>query len=111
MTESTNAETAVPSPADVPEVAVERVSFSVPGWVRRGGTSSWMLIGILIALAVSSALFAILHDRWALAALAGVAYGLLTLRAGRVTAAIQAHMASNILIAIWAVSMNDWDVI
>ena len=68
-------------------------------------------VRILIALAVSSALFAILHDRWALAALAGVAYGLLTLRAGRVTDAIQAHMASNILIAIWAVSMNDWDVI
>lgn len=66
---------------------------------------------ILIALAVSSALFAILHDRWALAALAGVAYGLLALRAGRVTDAIQAHIASNLLIAIWAVSMNDWDVI
>ena len=43
---------------DVDDGSVERVNFEVPGWVRRGGTTSWMFIGMLIALAVLIGLIA-----------------------------------------------------
>jgi len=66
---------------------------------------------IAIAIGASSALFAALHDRWLLAGVAGVVYALLALRRGRIADAVQAHMASNIAIAVWALAMNDWDVI
>ncbi|MFT6773203.1 MAG: exosortase E/protease (VPEID-CTERM system) [Paracoccaceae bacterium] len=65
----------------------------------------------VVALAVSSGLFAALHDRWLLAAIAGLAFGLLALRRGRVTDAVQAHVAANGLIAVWAVMTGDWTVI
>jgi predicted PurR-regulated permease PerM len=42
--------------------SVERVVFRVPGWVRRAGTTSWMLIGVLIALAVLIGLIAATRD-------------------------------------------------
>ena len=62
MTESTIPETSATTPADVPDEAVEKVSFGVPGWVRRGGTTSWMFIGMLIALAVLIGLIAATRD-------------------------------------------------
>ena len=58
MTASTSPET----PADVPEGSVEKVSFEVPGWVRRGGASSWMFIGMLIALSALVVLIAATRD-------------------------------------------------
>ncbi|MFW2336172.1 AI-2E family transporter [Ilumatobacter sp.] len=47
---------------DVDDGSVERVDFRVPGWVRRGGTTSWMMIGMLIALAVLIGLIAATRD-------------------------------------------------
>jgi len=47
---------------DVAEGSVERVDFRVPGWVRRGGTTSWMLLGMMIALAVLIGLIAATRD-------------------------------------------------
>jgi exosortase E/protease (VPEID-CTERM system) len=64
-----------------------------------------------LALAVSSALFAALHDRWLAAALAGLVFGLLTLRSGRLTDAVLAHAAANAVIAAWAAAAGDWHVI
>jgi exosortase E/protease (VPEID-CTERM system) len=65
----------------------------------------------LVAIAVSSGLFAALHDRWMLAGAAGVAFALLTLRRGRVTDAIVAHATANGMIAAWAAVTGDWSVI
>ena len=65
----------------------------------------------VLAFAVSSGLFAALHDRWFAAFLAGIVFGLVMLRRGRVTDAIQSHMAANVVIALWAVFMRDWAVI
>jgi len=80
------------------------------GYVLRrlntGGTAM-----MILAFVVSSSLFAILHDRWVLALVAGVIFGLLMLRSGRLTDAIVAHMAANIVIALWAVMMQNWAVI
>jgi len=64
-----------------------------------------------IALAVSSGLFAALHDRWLLALIAGVAFGLLMLRRGKLTDAIWAHILANGVIVAWAIIMKDWSVI
>ena len=65
----------------------------------------------VFAFAVSAGLFAALHDRWLAAFLAGIVFGLVMLRRGRVTDAIQSHMAANVVIALWAVIMRDWAVI
>jgi len=61
MTESpsTEASAATPAPALEP---VEKVSFEVPGWVRRGGTVSWMFIGMLVALSALIGLIAATRD-------------------------------------------------
>ena len=45
-----------------PDARVERVQFGVPAWVRRGGTTSWMFIGMLIAFAVLIGLIAATRD-------------------------------------------------
>jgi exosortase E/protease (VPEID-CTERM system) len=49
----------------------------------------------LLALVVSSAAFGLLHERWLAGMLAGLAYGLLVQKSGRLQDAIAAHMASN----------------
>ena len=52
----------------------------------------------LIALAVSSIAFGLLHERWLAATLAGLAYGLLLQRSGKLADAVAAHMASNAVV-------------
>lgn len=73
--------------------------FDAPGWTR------------FVALVVSSAAFALLHERWLAAFLAGIAYALVTLRRGRLTDAIFAHAVTNAVIAAWAVGREDWAAI
>lgn len=65
----------------------------------------------IVALAVSTAMFAALHGRWFLAAIAGLAFGLLYLWKRRLSDAVVAHMASNAVIAAYAVAMSNWAVI
>lgn len=87
--------------------AIEELFFR--GYLlRRFGASPEMT---LLGLAISSALFAVLHDRWLAALLAGLLFGALTLRRGRVTDAFAAHAAANGVIAAWAVASGDWAVI
>ncbi len=62
----------------------------------------------IIAIAVSSALFALLHGRWIAAGVAGVIFALLALRRGRLSDAIVAHMVANLLIAGAAAVTGDW---
>jgi exosortase E/protease (VPEID-CTERM system) len=66
------------------------------------------LAGRLVAVALSTALFAALHDRWLPAALAGLVFAALTLRSGRLTDAILADAAANAIIAAAAIATGDW---
>lgn len=75
---------------------------------RIGVAGGWMA---LVAVVASAGLFAVLHERWLLAAGAGLVFGALVLRSGRVTDAIVAHMAANALIAAWAAATARWDMI
>ena len=72
----------------------------------RGGTA-----GRMLALAVSTALFALLHGQWLAAGVAGLAFGLVMLRRGRVGDAVQAHMAANLLVGLWALLTQDFALI
>jgi exosortase E/protease (VPEID-CTERM system) len=74
----------------------ENVAFSAFSW---------------LALIVSSAAFAMLHERWMAAFCAGLIYALLMLRQGRLSDAIAAHMASNAVIVVWAVVMQQWSLL
>ncbi len=64
------------------------------------------------AVAVSTLCFALLHDRWLAAGLAGVVFATLTLRpGGRITDAILAHMIANATIAAAALWQQNWGLI
>ena len=69
------------------------------------------LWGPLFAVAVSTALFAALHDRWTLAALAGLVFAWAALRRGRIADAIWCHAAANALIAGYALATGRWTMI
>ncbi|HML30117.1 MAG TPA: exosortase E/protease, VPEID-CTERM system [Hyphomicrobium sp.] len=64
-----------------------------------------------IALVVSSSLFGLMHDRWLAAALAGLLYGLLMIRSGRIADAVAAHMTTNAVIFAWAVFVGQWSLL
>ena len=64
-----------------------------------------------IAVLVSAVLFALLHDRWLAAGLAGVVFGLLVWRSRNITDAIVSHAAANGTIALWALLTGAWHVI
>ncbi|MBL4813834.1 MAG: exosortase E/protease, VPEID-CTERM system [Rhodobacteraceae bacterium] len=65
----------------------------------------------LFAVVFSTVLFAALHGRWLAAALAGLIFALLYLRRGKVWHAVQAHMAANLTIGIWALAAGDFSLI
>lgn len=67
--------------------------------------------GTAIALIASSALFAALHGNIVLAFIAGLIFGALVLRSGRVWDAVVAHAIANALIGLYAVALNNWAVI
>jgi exosortase E/protease (VPEID-CTERM system) len=69
----------------------------------RGGPA-WRVV----AVAVSSAAFAALHDRWLMAAAAGVIFALIKLRRGRLPDAVLAHATANAIVAAGAVWSGDW---
>jgi exosortase E/protease (VPEID-CTERM system) len=57
-------------------------------------------VSALLALVVSSLAFGLLHERWLAATLAGLAYGLLVQKTGRLHDAIAAHMVSNMVLFV-----------
>ncbi len=65
----------------------------------------------LVALVVSSGLFAALHGDWILAGLAGLCFGLLYLRRKNVSDAIIAHACANALIGAYALATGQWQII
>jgi CAAX prenyl protease-like protein len=63
----------------------------------------------LFSMAASSLLFGILHGQhWILGTLAGLAYAAVLQRRGRFGDAVVAHATSNLLLAAWVLSRNDW---
>ena len=52
-------------------------------------------------------LFAVEHDRWLVAAICGVAYGVLYLRHG-LGAAIVAHATTNFVLGLWVLKTGQW---
>ncbi|MCL6285236.1 exosortase E/protease, VPEID-CTERM system [Ruegeria sp. 2012CJ41-6] len=66
----------------------------------------------ILAVAISTAAFAVLHDRWLAAALAGLVFAWLALRRdGRLTDAILCHMVANALIAAAAIIEGNWGLL
>ncbi len=66
----------------------------------------------LVAVFVSTAGFAVLHDRWLAAGLAGLVFAGLALRpGGRLTDAILAHVVANAVIAAAAIARQNWGLL
>lgn len=66
---------------------------------------------MVLAVAISAGLFALLHDRWIEAAVAGVVFGLLVWRSRNITDAILSHASANFLIAVYAMLTGAWHII
>ncbi|HEY4341145.1 MAG TPA: exosortase E/protease, VPEID-CTERM system [Steroidobacteraceae bacterium] len=63
------------------------------------------------ALCLSSIIFGIGHGAWWIpATAAGVAYGMLAMRTGRIGEAIAAHATTNGLIAVWVLFLQQWQL-
>ena len=78
------------------------------GLIAPEGAAIWRLA---IAVAVTTAGFAALHDRWIEAAVAGLAFAAVYLRNRDVSAAIQSHALANAVVAAAAVVAGNWDMI
>jgi exosortase E/protease (VPEID-CTERM system) len=61
-----------------------------------------------LALIGSSLAFGVFHQRWVVASLCGLAYGLVQLAGGRLSDAVVAHGTTNALIAAWVLVTGDW---
>ncbi|WP_264193247.1 CAAX prenyl protease-related protein [Methylobacillus gramineus] len=61
-----------------------------------------------LALAVSSALFAIEHSLWFAGLIAGLAYGLLYIRSGKIWMPIIAHAVTNGVLGVWIIYTGKW---
>ncbi|MFD2738689.1 exosortase E/protease, VPEID-CTERM system [Sulfitobacter aestuarii] len=73
------------------------------------GRSPWFM---LLAVALSTAAFALLHDRWLAAALAGLVFAWLALRRdGRLSDAVLCHVIANAVIAGQALILGNWALI
>jgi exosortase E/protease (VPEID-CTERM system) len=65
----------------------------------------------IIAIAVSAALFALVHGRWIEAGLAGMIFSFVYMRNGRLADAMAAHAVANAVIAAVALWRGDWALI
>jgi exosortase E/protease (VPEID-CTERM system) len=64
-----------------------------------------------LSFVVTSLLFGMMHQRWMAAAIAGALYALLVYRSNRLSDAIAAHAASNLVIFVWAVAAGQWTLL
>lgn len=60
------------------------------------------------ALLISSVLFALEHSQWLAGFLAGLVYGWLYMRTGKLWVPIVAHAVTNGLLGVWILVMRDW---
>jgi exosortase E/protease (VPEID-CTERM system) len=64
-----------------------------------------------VALAISSVLFGAMHgQRWLAGTVAGLLYGWLAIRRGRIGEAVAAHAATNTLIAVYVLAFGQWQL-
>jgi len=61
-----------------------------------------------MALALSSALFAMEHSLWIAGLIAGLAYGWLYLRTNNLWAPVVAHTVTNAILGVWIVATGNW---
>lgn len=61
-----------------------------------------------LAFIATSLLFGLMHQRWIAATLAGAVYAAVMYRSGRMADPIAAHMTSNAVIVVWALSAGQW---
>lgn len=61
-----------------------------------------------LALALSSALFAMEHSLWLAGLIAGLAYGWLYIRTNNLWAPVVAHTVTNAILGIWIVATGSW---
>jgi CAAX prenyl protease-like protein len=59
----------------------------------------------------TSVVFGILHERWLVGGLAGLAYGLLLCRRGRIGDCVLAHATTNGLLALYVVVTGHWSLL
>ena len=64
-----------------------------------------------VALLLSALAFGVLHgSMWPIGIIAGLAYGFLAMRSGRLGEAIAAHATTNALLAFYVISANQWQL-
>jgi len=121
-----------PAPSeDMPVVALSGGAFVIWALIRTVGTTllvpvieeaffrgyllsrldTGTLTAKVVAIFVSTALFAALHGRFALAALAGLLFAAAMLRRGRLGDAVVAHVTANAYIAAVAWYTGQWSLI
>ena len=61
------------------------------------------------AFAITTALFAVEHDRWFAGALAGAAYNWLYMRSGNLWVPIVAHVVTNGILGFWVLMTGRWE--
>lgn len=87
---------------------VEELFFR--GYIQhRLDTGSWPRRVLAVALSVAP--FALLHDRWLAGAIAGLVFALIFLRRRRLVDPIAAHMLANALVGVVAAWRGDWGLI
>lgn len=60
------------------------------------------------AFAITTALFALEHDRWFAGAVAGAAYNWLYMRSGNLWVPIVAHALTNLALGVWVLQTQNW---
>lgn len=68
-------------------------------------------VAMIVAVVISTVLFALLHDRWLVAGIAGVIFAALVWRSRNITDAILAHGVANGAIAVWAFATGAWHIL
>lgn len=69
------------------------------------------MVQMILAVVVSTVAFAALHDRWLVAAVAGLVFAGLVWRSNNVTDAILSHAVANGSIAVWVLLTGAWHII
>lgn len=73
-------------------------------WIRKN--SFWTLAlrhFDLYSFVIVTAVFGLEHDRWLAGAIAGMVYGFVAIRTGRIWPAAIAHVLTNLLLGIWVI--------
>lgn len=69
------------------------------------------LLRVILAALITASLFALLHDRWAEAFLAGLVFSVVARRSGRIADAIAAHSAANLVVFTVAAATGNLAII